>query len=397
MAEPPNSHHYPFPPANAAHESARLNVQHELSLADSDGALFLSPFPAKSRVSDSPAPKKTTTNNRSGRRLRVADIGTGTAIWAAEFARLNPDMDVFGLDIGSLPDPANLPKPMPPNLHFALQDVQAGPWPSFGADKDNTTNAPLPFDLIHGRQIILNLPNPAAALRQVWNNLRPGSGLVEFREFWNPMAQASSDSASDILGLASHGSSGHQPNKASTDGGSSSLNSASATTPVPLLVEWHRLIVKAAAAINGCDHSFAAKLPDALRAAGFVDIHVVDRLLPLGWVPKIDNINKAKDHREEVELHYQKIDYWLRELVRVGAPVMTGEMFVKGLGWSPEEASAYAERVVAELGRTDLGQERIYVRFRVVWARRPKETLFAGAAKGFMQVVKRVFRCGACT
>lgn len=310
---PPNT--YPLPPPGVGAESARLNIQHELSLLDQDGSLLVSHFPG-------PYQQQT---GREGN-IRVADVGTGTGIWAIQFAQQHPDVQVVGFDLGiPAPQPNGL---QPANVHFAIQDLMA-PWPTEGV-------AAGPFDLVHCRQVLLNVPDPAKMLRQVFENLRPG-GIVEIREYWNPMVFERDDAA----GKREDRGKGSQ---------------------IPLLVEWHRGTVEAAAAL-GCDHGYAARLPDALRDAGFSEVVVSDGKVPLGgWAPRGC---WQQDERT------QKMDSLLCKMIEAGAPVMTKEMFVKGLGWTEERAVKYAARVVDEFRRADLGLDRIHARFRVVTARRP--------------------------
>lgn len=306
---PPNT--YPLPPPGVGAESARLNIQHELSLLDQDGLLLVSHFPSLYR-------------QREGREgnLRVADVGTGTGIWAIQFAQQHPDIQVVGFDLGiPAPQPDGL---QPPNVHFAIQDLLTA-WPTKGV-------AAGPFDLVHCRQVLLNVPDPARMLRKVFENLRP-CGIVEIREYWNPMISEAGNPEEPGKGLQ-----------------------------VPLLVEWHRGTVEAAAAL-GCDHGFAARLPDALRDAGFSEVMVSDTKIPLGgWAPYG---GLQQDERT------QKMDSLLCKMIQAGAPVMTKEMFVKGLGWTEERAVKYAARVVDEFRRADLGMDKIYARFRVVTARKP--------------------------
>lgn len=302
---------YPLPPPGVGAESKRLNIQHELSLLDQDGLLLVSHFPGLYR-------------QREGREgnLRVADVGTGTGIWAIQFAQQHPDVQVVGFDLG-IPAP-QLDGLQPPNVHFAIQDLLTA-WPTEGV-------AAGPFDLVHCRQVLLNVPDPARMLRKVFENLRPG-GIVEIREYWNPMVSEAGNP--------------EEPGNGSQ---------------VPLLVEWHRGTVEAAAAL-GCDHGFAARLPDALRDAGFSEVMVSDTKIPLGgWAPYG---GLQQDERT------QKMDSLLCKMIQAGAPVMTKEMFVKGLGWTEERAVKYAARVVDEFGRADLGMDKIHARFRVVTARRP--------------------------
>ena len=128
-------------------------------------------------------------------------------------------------------------------------------------------------------------------------------------------------------------------------------------------MEWHRGTVEAAAAL-GCDHGYAARLPGALRDAGFAEVTVTDRKVPLGgWAP--GGGRRRQDERT------RKMDSLLCKMIEAGAPVMTKEMFVKGLGWTEERAANYAARVVDEFRRTDLALDKIYARFRVATARKP--------------------------
>lgn len=301
---------YPLPPPGVGAESARLNIQHELSLLDQDGLLLVSQFPTYYQQQAA----------HEGN-LRVADVGTGTGIWAIQFAQQHPDIQVVGLDLAI---PASQPDCIQPaNVHFAIQDLMAA-WPTEGV-------AAGPFDLIHCRQVLLNLPDPAKMLRLVFDNLRPG-GIVEIREYWNPMVSERKPEDS-----------GKGPQ-------------------IPLLVEWHRGTVEAAAAL-GCDHGYAARLPDALRDAGFSEVIISDRKVPLGgWAPY---------GGQEQDERTQKMDSLLCKMIEAGAPVMTKEMFVKGLGWTEERAAKYAARVVDEFRRDDLGFDKIHARFRVVTAKRP--------------------------
>lgn len=168
---PPNT--YPLPPPGVGAESARLNIQHELSLLEQDGLLLVSQFSVSYRQQ----------TRREGN-LRVADVGTGTGIWAVQFAQQNPDIQVVGFDLG-MPAP-NHDGLQPANVHFAIQDLIPA-WPTEGL-------AAGPFDLVHCRQVLLNLPDPAKMLRQVFENLKPG-GIVEIREYWNPMVSERDDAA----------------------------------------------------------------------------------------------------------------------------------------------------------------------------------------------------------
>ncbi|KAI0393156.1 S-adenosyl-L-methionine-dependent methyltransferase [Xylariaceae sp. FL0594] len=311
---------YPLPVPGSSGETQRLGVQHELSVLDMNGDLFLSPlfYGQKQRREDEAQ------HNEREPAVRAVDIGTGTGVWACEVGKRYPSMHVIGLDLAV---PTSLPS-IPPNVRFAIQDVQA-PWvPS--------VQSAGPFDFIYGRQVLINLPDPRAALRQAWENLRPG-GFIEFREFRNPFISEKSDQDDDDA--------------------------------VPFIVQWHRGTVEAAAKF-GCDHRYAEKLPDELARQGFVDIHVVDHKIPVGgWAPQ------SGDRAEKGEMErMRQLDMLSRELIRLSVPGLTNKMFIEGLGWSKERAQTYADKVLAELSRQDLSADRISLRFRMVWARKPVES-----------------------
>ncbi|OTB02207.1 hypothetical protein M426DRAFT_322914 [Hypoxylon sp. CI-4A] len=132
-------------------EQERMNLQHEISIEAHDGNLHLCP---------AVKPK------------RVLDVGTGTGIWALDFARRNPDSEVIGVDLNSVPQPPFVL----PNCHFYTADVY-DEW-TFGSS----------FDLIHVRS--LGEPTDKHKLfKSIYDNLEPG-GWVEFQE-WILNAQSS--------------------------------------------------------------------------------------------------------------------------------------------------------------------------------------------------------------
>lgn len=303
---------YPLAAPTGHEESRRLDIQHDLFVISQNGALILSDFPPDHGPPDTgTAP------------LRVLDLGTGNGIWAIEFAKLHPTAEVIGVDLAV---PHRQLDDIPENVHFVVQDITQA-WPSH---QESATAAA--FDLIHGRQILLNLPNPAVVLQHSWDALRPG-GMIEFCEYWQPMISE--------LACEHDGTPGQ---------------------PLPLLIEWHQKTVEAAAAL-GCDSSYAAKLPQGLENAGFEDVKVVDRKIPIGgWNPDGDT---PQDNR------MAQMDAVLLQMIRFGAPGLTKNIMVKGLEWSVDQANRYAERVVQETQRTDLGVDRIYARLRTVLARKP--------------------------
>lgn len=134
-------------------EQERLDLQHSISVR-LFGGLYLAPV------------------DRPG---RVLDIGTGTGIWAIEFATEHPESDVLGTDLSPIQ-----PEYVPPNCRFEVDDAE-DEW-VFGA----------PFDLIHARFMCGSFSNFPAIFESCYENLNPG-GWVEFQDYYVKL-QAMDDS-----------------------------------------------------------------------------------------------------------------------------------------------------------------------------------------------------------
>lgn len=98
---------------------------------------------------------------------RVLDIGTGTGIWAIDFADSFPSAEVIGTDLSPIQ-----PSWVPPNLQFLVDDAESQ-W-LFSATR--------PFDFIHARDLGGAIADWPRLLRQAREHLRPG-GWVELQEF----------------------------------------------------------------------------------------------------------------------------------------------------------------------------------------------------------------------
>jgi hypothetical protein len=91
---------YPLP--NDPDEQERLDVQHHLFLLTYDRKPLLCPVDL-------------------GRVQRVLDLGTGTGIWAIDFAADNPQSEVLGVDLSPIqPESVVLP-----NLRFEVADIES--------------------------------------------------------------------------------------------------------------------------------------------------------------------------------------------------------------------------------------------------------------------------------
>lgn len=129
---------YPYP--NDEPEQDRMDFQHELYLHIANQKLYLSPLPAKPG--------------------RVLDIGTGTGLWAIQFAQQHPESHVVGTDLSPI-QPAYIPT----NCSFEIDDAED----QWTYDR--------PFDFIHGRGIFPIFVDPARFIRQAYAHLKPGGWL----------------------------------------------------------------------------------------------------------------------------------------------------------------------------------------------------------------------------
>ncbi|KAJ5630483.1 uncharacterized protein N7484_010583 [Penicillium longicatenatum] len=137
--------HYVLP--NDDQEQDRQDLLHHVRNLVLNGALFRAPL---------------------GNSLqRALDIGTGTGIWAIDFADSHPSAEVMGTDLSPIQ-----PSWVPPNLQFLVDDAES-PW-LFSTSR--------PFDFIHARDLGGAIADWPRLLRQAYTHLRPG-GWVELQEF----------------------------------------------------------------------------------------------------------------------------------------------------------------------------------------------------------------------
>ncbi|KAK3314452.1 S-adenosyl-L-methionine-dependent methyltransferase [Apodospora peruviana] len=95
---------------------------------------------------------------------KVLDIGTGTGIWAIDFADEFPDAAVTGIDLSPIQ-----PSWVPPNCSFELDDASKE-W----TYPDNT------FDYIHIRYMIGSFKDWQSVYREAYRCLKPGGWLEHF-------------------------------------------------------------------------------------------------------------------------------------------------------------------------------------------------------------------------
>ncbi|KAF5551650.1 methyltransferase [Fusarium mexicanum] len=100
---------------------------------------------------------------------RVLDLGTGTGIWALEFAEEHPAAEVIGVDLSPIQPPF-----VPPNCSFEIDDLE----------KEWTWTTP--FDFIFSRMMTGSFSDPKVIARKVFDGLSPG-GWYEIQDIQLPV------------------------------------------------------------------------------------------------------------------------------------------------------------------------------------------------------------------
>jgi trans-aconitate methyltransferase len=143
---------------NDEEEQDRLDLLHHIFLLVLSGKLYDAPVPASSMK-------------------RVLDIGTGTGIWAIDFADEHPGVEVVGTDLSPIQ-----PTWVPPNAKFYIDDAESD-WVYSDAES---------FDFIHCRTMSGSITDWDRLIQQSYTHLNPG-GWLELQE---PLALFESDDGS---------------------------------------------------------------------------------------------------------------------------------------------------------------------------------------------------------
>ncbi|EFX00611.1 methyltransferase type 12 [Grosmannia clavigera kw1407] len=212
---------------NDEEEQGRMDLVHHIYRLILGGKLYLSPL--KDQVG------------------RVLDMGTGTGIWAMDFADEHPEAEVLGTDLSPIQ-----PNWVPPNCIFEIEDFESD-W-LYGR----------PFDFVFGRELEACIADDRALFRRVFENLKPG-GYFEMQGV-NPEFLSDDDTAKKALNA----------NK------------------------WMQLMVDGAAKF-GKPFDTPIHWKEKFIEAGFVDVKQEVRKLPIGaWPkdPKLKEIGRAQSYQE---------------------------------------------------------------------------------------------------
>lgn len=96
----------------------------------------------------------------------ILDVGTGTDLWAIDFAEQFPAASVIGTDISPIQPPW-----VPPNCRFELDD----------ATKESSFRDGQ-FDFVHMRYMTGSIPDWVDVYKQAYRCLKPG-GWIEYSDF----------------------------------------------------------------------------------------------------------------------------------------------------------------------------------------------------------------------
>ncbi|KAF7557754.1 hypothetical protein G7Z17_g366 [Cylindrodendrum hubeiense] len=128
---------------NDEQQNEGLDISHNVLLMNLENKLFVAP------IGDNPA--------------RVLDVGTGTGIWAIDFADQFPGAKVIGTDLSPIQ-----PSWVPPNVEFIIDDcTQDWTWP---ADH---------FDFVHLRGLYGSIPDWKDLYSKAFHHLVPGGWIQD--------------------------------------------------------------------------------------------------------------------------------------------------------------------------------------------------------------------------
>ncbi|KAJ5953462.1 hypothetical protein N7454_000358 [Penicillium verhagenii] len=226
---------------NDESELTRLNIVHQIYLILLEGRLTLVPF-----MTDSP---------------RILDIGTGPGDWAIEMSAQYPNATIIASDLGIFD--SGIGHVSLPNVDFQLADAQSQ-WTYHE-----------PFDLIHIRGLSGAFGDWHAIYQQALAHLKPG-GYIEI---------ADTDPAGDTVTLTMNPENEHQTEEGEGDGAEDKNKDDDGHTKTPSL-KTYASALRASGEISGRPRDLRHLRKEALLAAGFSDINVLEQTFPVGLWPE---------------------------------------------------------------------------------------------------------------
>ncbi|KAH7068566.1 S-adenosyl-L-methionine-dependent methyltransferase [Paraphoma chrysanthemicola] len=231
----------------------------------------------------------------------VLDVGTGTGIWAIDMADQYPSATVTGVDLSPIQ-----PEWVPPNCHFEIDDVSLE-W----------TFPPNHFDFIHIRELFGCIPDWDFFFQQAYTHTKPG-GWVEIVEH-------------SVQPIADDESMG----------------------PDHFYHTWGKVVIEMGDKF-GKSFTIWEESAERMRAAGFVDVQVVNYKWPMNGWPKEERM-KNIGRWNQLRLMDGVEGFMLRLLTQVG-------------GWSVARAQLHLAQMRRELKST---RTHAYLPGTVVYGRKP--------------------------
>ncbi|KAF8458681.1 S-adenosyl-L-methionine-dependent methyltransferase, partial [Terfezia claveryi] len=253
---------------NDENEQARLDLYHHIFLQHLSGKLYVAPL-----------------NNPQ----RVLDVGTGTGIWAIEFADDNPQAEVIGTDISPIQ-----PNWVPPNCKFEVDDMEE-PW----IYQDDY------FDYIHMRCLSGCFRNWEFVLSNAYDAMKPG-GYFEFQDYGCELF--------------------------TSDG-----TPQTTEDPKRPFTRWLLNIIQAADKLER-PLVIGRKMKGMMEKAGFVDVVESTAIWPLGAWPKDKGL--------------KEIGKWGLLGITDSLYPFAVRLLTKASGWSKEEVLQLCEEVEKELPKS---------------------------------------------
>ncbi|KAK0626213.1 S-adenosyl-L-methionine-dependent methyltransferase [Immersiella caudata] len=200
---------------NDAKENERLDILHVLFFITFGDKLGLSP-----------------PNQPDAKVMRVLDVGTGTGVWALDYADAHPGTHIIATDLSAIQ-----PEFVPSNVEFEIDDAE-DEW-AYSAH----------FDYIHARAMSSAIRDWPRFLQQCYNNLAPG-GYTELQDM-------------DVLPCSDDGT---------------------LTTDNPLYKCTN--LMRIATIKAGCPFQDHSELEIAMKNAGFIDVTIKTFKWPQNKWPK---------------------------------------------------------------------------------------------------------------